>query len=37
MIPETMRDTHDNRDLRTVHLIYAKLTHDTLDLRRIYV
>ncbi len=23
-----MRDTHDTRDLRTVHLIYARFTHD---------
>jgi hypothetical protein len=31
-----MRDTHDTRDLRTVHLIYAGFTRDTFDLRVIY-
>ena len=36
MIPGTMRDTHDTRDLRTEHLIYAGFTRDTLDLRVIY-
>ncbi len=36
MIPGTIRDTHDTHDLRTVHLIYAGFTRDTLDLRVIY-
>jgi hypothetical protein len=36
MIPGTIRDTHDARDLRMIHLIYAGFTHDTLDLRMIY-
>jgi len=31
-----MRDTHDTRDLRTVQLIYAGFTRDTLDLGVIY-
>jgi hypothetical protein len=36
MVPGAASNTHDNRDLRMIPLIYAELTHDTLDLLMIY-